>query len=159
MNSCNIAIYKHRAWHNRLLGWVNYEISGSSHDHCPIIGIRTSSKLQWEDEEFTDAQIKLINYFSQVDTRLLLSTAIYLTESFKANNPITPPIAPASGLGLEITKFSTSNNLGENMQVISKIDMKRDLFHALVPSPLSKFHCEEFPTQLFSDFKTKFLSH
>ncbi|KAI7944486.1 hypothetical protein MJO28_010181 [Puccinia striiformis f. sp. tritici] len=159
MNSCNIAIYKHRAWHNRLLGWVNYEISGSSHDHCPIIGIRTSSKLQWEDEDkFTDAQIKLINYFSQVDTRLLLSTAIYLTESFKANNPITPPIAPASGLGLEITKFSTSNNLGENMQVISKIDMKRDLFHALVPSPLSKFHCEEFPTQLFSDFKTKFLS-
>ncbi|WAQ85053.1 hypothetical protein PtA15_5A627 [Puccinia triticina] len=85
----NIPTFMHRVWQDKLLDWLDYEISGSDDYGIPIIGIRKSSKFEWtKDDEFRDTQIKLIYYFSQMDEGIeVVNTAKYLLEKFKARNP------------------------------------------------------------------------
>ncbi|KAI9615659.1 hypothetical protein KEM48_005574 [Puccinia striiformis f. sp. tritici PST-130] len=71
LNSSNVATFWQREWHERLLAWLEGEISPLSEDQrLPIIGTRKSSICEWKsDDKFGPTQIKLIKYFSRIEKK------------------------------------------------------------------------------------------
>ncbi|KAA1119882.1 hypothetical protein PGT21_035761 [Puccinia graminis f. sp. tritici] len=174
LKSWNMPTYLYRLWQERLLDWLDFQISGSDDQNCPIIGIRSSSLLQWtEEDKFRNTQALLIDYFHQLEQKNAGITAAYLLENFKANNPIshfganspifakTHPKINAPTINdqpQELNGIPLCPNFQQYMDILLSLAARNNMFNNLVCCHNYPIEGKEFVSSFITDFSQEFQS-
>ncbi|KNE97583.1 hypothetical protein PSTG_09131 [Puccinia striiformis f. sp. tritici PST-78] len=161
LNSSNVATFWQREWHERLLAWLEGEISPLSEDQrLPIIGTRKSSICEWKsDDKFGPTQIKLIKYFSRIEKKDKFGPGLArdLVETFHAQDSIKMSIFSCDLPDFtQIEPNFIFQNRMESLMKYLQTPEKVSIFEKLVYKREFTIQQEGIPSLYISRFKEQF---